>query len=71
MRARAQQLAEKNPGRDYDKKIWELGRLLPYHFLYSLFWDNKIDWVVVSTSGTRKDLWETYDRPFRRWAISS
>jgi hypothetical protein len=38
----------------------------PYHILYSLFWNNKIDWVVVSTSGTRKDLWDTYDPTFQK-----
>jgi hypothetical protein len=37
-----------------------------YHILYSLFWDNKIDWVVVSTSGTRKDLWDTFDPTFQK-----
>jgi hypothetical protein len=37
-----------------------------YHILYSLFWNNKIDWVVVSISGTRKDLWDTYDPTFQK-----
>ena len=38
----------------------------PYHILYAFFWSNKLDWVVVSTSGTRKDLWDTYDPTFQK-----
>ena len=38
----------------------------PYHILYSLFWNNKVDWVVATTAGTRKDLWETYDPTFQK-----
>lgn len=38
----------------------------PCHILYSLFWNNKIDLVVVVTAGTRKDLWETYDPTFQK-----
>lgn len=38
----------------------------PYHILYSLFWTNEIDWVVVVTAGTRKDLWETYSPTFQK-----
>jgi hypothetical protein len=38
----------------------------PYHILYSLFWTNQIDWVVVVTAGTRKDIWETYSPTFQK-----
>lgn len=38
----------------------------PHHILYAFFWSNKLDWVVVSISGTRKDLWDTYDPTFRK-----
>jgi hypothetical protein len=38
----------------------------PYHILYSLFWNNKLDWVIATTAGTRKDLWETYDPTFQK-----
>jgi hypothetical protein len=38
----------------------------PYHILYSLFWNNKIDLVVVLIAGTRKDLWDTYDPTFQK-----
>jgi hypothetical protein len=38
----------------------------PYHILYSLFWANEIDWFVVVTAGTRKDLWETYSPIFQK-----
>ena len=36
----------------------------PHHILYSLFWGNKIDMVVVSISGTTKELWEMYSSTF-------
>lgn len=33
----------------------------PYHILYSLFWDTKSrDMVVITISGTTKELWPTY-----------
>lgn len=38
----------------------------PYHILYSLFWNNKTDLIVVVTAGTRKDLWDTYDPAFQK-----
>lgn len=38
----------------------------PYHILYSLFWNNKVDWVIATTAGTRKDLWDTYDPTFQK-----
>ena len=38
----------------------------PYHILYSLFWNNKVDWVVATTAGTRKDLWDTFDPTFQK-----
>jgi hypothetical protein len=36
----------------------------PYHILYSLFWGNKVDIVVVSIAGTTKELWDTYANTF-------
>jgi len=36
----------------------------PYHILYSMFWGNRIDVVVISISGTSKELWETYAPTF-------
>lgn len=38
----------------------------PCHILYSLFWADKLDWVVVTIAGTRKDLWDGYDSTFQR-----
>jgi hypothetical protein len=38
----------------------------PYHILYSMFWNDKVDWVVVTTAGTRKDLWSTFDPTFQK-----
>ena len=31
----------------------------PHHILYSLFWSNDLDVVVVSIAGTTKELWDT------------
>jgi hypothetical protein len=36
----------------------------PYRILYSLFWGNDIDMVAITTSGTMKELWETYSPIF-------
>jgi hypothetical protein len=37
----------------------------PYHILYSLFWGNdNMDIVVVSTAGTKKELWDTFSSVF-------
>jgi hypothetical protein len=36
----------------------------PHHILYSLFWGNKVDIVVVSIAGTTKELWDTYSGTF-------
>ena len=36
----------------------------PHHILYSLFWGNQLDWAVVSTAGTTKELWHTYQDTF-------
>jgi hypothetical protein len=38
----------------------------PHHILYSLFWGNKVDLVVVSIAGTKKELWHTYANTFDR-----
>jgi hypothetical protein len=38
----------------------------PHHILYSLFWGNDIDLVVVSIAGTTKELWGTYAPTFDR-----
>lgn len=38
----------------------------PHHILYSLFWGNKVDIVVVSIAGTTKELWDTYASTFDR-----
>jgi hypothetical protein len=38
----------------------------PYHILYSMFWNNKVDWVIGTTAGTRKDLWSTFDPTFQK-----
>ena len=36
----------------------------PNRILYSLFWGNSMDIVVVSTAGTTKELWNTYAPTF-------
>lgn len=36
----------------------------PYDILYSMFWGNRIDVVVISIAGTSKELWETYAPTF-------
>jgi len=36
----------------------------PHHILYSLFWGNDIDVVVVSIASTTKELWDTYAPTF-------
>ena len=38
----------------------------PHHILYSLFWGNELDWVVVTIAGTTKELWSTYWETFDR-----
>lgn len=38
----------------------------PFHILYSLFWGNKADIVVVCIAGTTKELWGTYADTFDR-----
>jgi len=40
----------------------------PYRILYSLFWGNSMDMVVVSTAGTTKELWDTYSPVFDKMA---
>jgi hypothetical protein len=34
--------------------------------LYSLFWGNDIDIAVVTTAGTKKELWDIYASTFDR-----
>ncbi len=36
----------------------EHGRDENYHILYSLFWGNDLDWVIVMVKGTFEELWE-------------
>ena len=36
----------------------------PHHILYSIFWGNKMDIVVVTIAGTTKELWDTYSTTF-------
>lgn len=36
----------------------------PYHILYSCFWGNNIDVVVISIAGTKKELWSEYSEIF-------
>jgi hypothetical protein len=36
----------------------------PHHILYSLFWGNDVDLVVVTIAGTKKELWDTYANTF-------
>jgi hypothetical protein len=36
----------------------------PYHILYSCFWGNDIDVVVISIAGTTKELWPQYSEVF-------
>ena len=36
----------------------------PHHILYSLFWGNDIDVIVVSIASTTKELWVTYAPTF-------
>jgi hypothetical protein len=36
----------------------------PHHILYSLFWGNDVDWVVVTIAGTTRELWGTYANTF-------
>ena len=40
----------------------------PYRILYSLFWGNRVDIVVISTAGTTKELWDTYAPTFDKMA---
>ena len=37
-----------------------------FRILYSLFWGNNIDVVVVSIAGTKTELWEVYANTFER-----
>ncbi len=39
-----------------------------YRILYSLFWGNRVDLVVVSTAGAKKEDWPTYEPIFNRMA---
>jgi hypothetical protein len=36
----------------------------PFHILYSFFWGNKVDIVVVCIAGTTKESWDTYADTF-------
>jgi hypothetical protein len=38
----------------------------PYHILYSFFWAEKLDMVVVVIAGTTKELWDVYASTFDR-----
>jgi hypothetical protein len=40
----------------------------PHRILYSLFWGNTMDMVVVSVAGTTKELWDTYSPAFDKMA---
>jgi hypothetical protein len=40
----------------------------PHHILYSLFWGNSMDMVVISIAGTTKELWRTYSPTFDKMA---
>ena len=40
----------------------------PHHILYSLFWGNDMDIVIVFTAGTTKELWEEHAATFDKMA---
>jgi hypothetical protein len=40
----------------------------PHRILYSLFWGNSWDMVVISVAGTAKELWDTYSPTFDKMA---
>jgi hypothetical protein len=40
----------------------------PHRILYSLFWGNTMDMVVMSVAGTTKELWDTFSPTFDRMA---
>jgi hypothetical protein len=40
----------------------------PHRILYSLFWGNTMDMVVISVAGTTKQLWDRYSSTFDKMA---
>jgi hypothetical protein len=53
-----------NKTKDFSRASASEPKRVPYYILYSMFWGNRIDVLVISIAGTIKELWNAYAPTF-------